>query len=174
MLNFKDPQNITENWEISSFTLQEGNTTSQAPNIKVSHYQPWNSVEQSSGVDHPSFPSASNHTSMIPLIAMETSQPTSTYQYQNSLYPPINDSELADMVLDLQTETGWSENRAITCQPPNHVITQVEQDHVQTNSSVRRLKKGGRNKGKNDKTDDVYEKDWSFISPDNTVERAGQ
>ena len=172
MLNFKDPQNITENWEISSFTLQEGNTTSQAPNIKGSHYQPWNSVEQSSGVDHPSFPSASNHTSMIPLIATETSQPTSTYQYQNSLYPPRNDSELADMVLDLQTETGWSENRAITCQPSNHLTTQVDHDQVQTNPSIHRLKKGGWI-DKIEKSDDAYEKDWCFISTDNTMEREG-
>ena len=172
--NSEEPQNITENWQISSFTLQEGATTSQAANIKDRQYQQWNSVKQSSGIEQPSFSSASNHTSMFPLNATETSQPTKSYQYQNSLYPPINDSELADMVLDLQTETGWSENRSITCQPPNHVITQVEHDHLQTNSSVRRLKKGGWNKGKNDNSDDIYEKDWSFISPDNTMEREGQ
>ena len=173
MLNSEDPQNITENWQISSFTLQQGNTTTQAPNIKDGQYQQWNSVKQSSGVDQPSFPSISNHTSMFPLNAMETSQPTRSYQYQNSLYPPRNDSEFVDMVLDLQTETGWSENRAITCQPSNHVY-QVDHDKMQTNSSIHRPKKGGRNIGKKDKKGIVYEKDWWLISPHNSMEREGQ
>ena len=183
MLNSEEPQNITENWQISSSTLQERNTKSQAPNIKESQYQQWNSVKPSSGVDQPSFPFAPNHTSMLPLNAMETSQPTGSYQYQNSLYPhiitndsdtPTNDSEFTDMVLAIQTETGWSENRAITCQPSNHVASQVDHDQVQTTPTIHRPKKGGWNIQKNDKSSDIYEKDLCLISSDNTIERKGE